>query len=133
MAYSSADVTYMPTYASAMDLDAAESPLAAAEHPQVKHSFVHMRLAADWLAYPLDIDVNKSLQASVNGGEWHGSAAYFTDEGGHGIWNLTFRCKADTSVMKTTRYRQIQGTSTYLCQESTSSNQFNCMLVVKNV
>ena len=129
-----------------MDLDAAESPLEAVaadwldaarcqlalDVGQVKHSFVHMRLAADWLEYPLDIDVNCHLQVSVNGGDWHGSAGYFIDGEGRGCWNSTFHCKADTSKLKTTLYRQIRDTSTYLSIESTVSNQYNCKLVLKN-
>ena len=115
-----------------MGLDATENPLEATDHPQVKHNFVLLRLAAAWLDVPLHIDVNTSLQVSVNGSTWHGSAGYFIDGEGRGCWNLTFHYKADTSLMKTTLYRQIRGTSTYLCVESTESNQFNCMLVLKN-
>ena len=131
-----------------MDFDEAESPLegespdwselarqrALLDMQEVKHRFIHMRLAAAWLdAYPLDIDVNKGLQISCDNGDWHGGARYYTDEEGRGIWTLTFHCKADVSRMKTTRYRQVRGTSTYLCVESTTSNQYNCMLVAKNV
>ena len=132
-------------------MDEAESPLLGHEAPdwlesarqqlqlddmqEVKHRFVHMRLAADWLAaYPLDIDVNKALQISCGNGNWHGNAAYYTDDpSGLGIWSLTFHHRADTSKMRTTRYRQVRGTGTYLSVESTSSNQFNSMLIVKKV
>ena len=101
----------------------------------VKHSFVHMRLAADWLeAYPMDIDVNRRLQISAANGDWHGQAAYFTDpESGLGTWSLTFHHGADTSKMTTRRYRQVRGTGTYLSVESTSSNQYTSMLIVKSV
>ena len=119
----------MSSSSAAMDLDAAESPLQG----QVKYSFVHMRLAADWLEYyRLEIDVNFSLQISVNGGDWHGSAAYFIDGEGRDCWNLAFNWKADTSKMKTTLYRQIRDTCTYLSIESNSSDQYNCMLILKN-
>ena len=135
-----------------MELVAAEHPLeaglAATEHPleatrcrlaadwldnpQVKHSFVFMRLAADWLGSPLDIDVSTTLQVSVNGSNWHGNASYYIDGEGRGCWNLTFHYKADTSNMKTTLYRQVPDTCTYLCVQSTTSNQWNSMLVLKN-
>ena len=127
-------------------MDEAESPLFGHEAPdwleaarqnllKVKHSFVHMRLAADWLnAYPMDLDVNHALQISVANGNWHGQAAYYTDvESGLGTWCLTFHHRADTSKMKTVRYRQVRGTGTYLSVESTSSNQYNSMLIVKRV
>ena len=42
----------------------------------VKHRFVHMSLHPDWLAHPLQIDINQALMVSVNGGSWHGSAPY---------------------------------------------------------
>ena len=137
-----------------MNLDAAETPLLdAAETPleadaaewleharlrlalkqdQVKHNVVHMRLAADWLSYPLHLDVNELLHVSVNGGEWHGTADCFTDGEGRGCWNLTFHYKVDTSLMKTTVYHQIRDTSTYLSVESTASNQWDSMLALKN-
>ena len=128
------------------NLDAAETPLEAEEadwlaparlrlalrQEQVKHSFVHVRLAANWLSSPLHLDVNELLQVSVNGGDWHGTADFYNDGEGRGCWKLTFHYKADTSLMKTTVYHQIRDTSAYLSVESTTSNQWNSMLVLKN-
>ena len=131
----------------AMACDKAELPLEG-EHPdllevprqqalqdmqEVKHEFVHMRLAADWLdAWPLKIDVNKGLQISCQQSEWRGSALYHEDDEGLGIWTLTFHYQGNVSLMKTKRYRQVLGTSTYLCVDSRSSNQFNSMLIARN-
>ena len=134
--------------APSMDLDAAETPLEAEEadwlaaamercsvqRERVKHSFVHVRLAADWLSHPwhLDLDINEFLQISVNGGNWHGTADYYNDVDGRGCWKLTFHYSANTSLMKTTVYKQIQSTGTYLSIESKTSNQWNCMLISKD-
>ena len=144
IAMTSASACY---HCSAMDFDEAESPLEG-EYPdwleparqralldlqEVKHQFVHMRLAASWLdAWPMNIDVNKGLQISCENGDWHGRALYHKDDEGLGSWTLTFHYEANVSLMKTNRYRQVLGTSTYLCVDSRSSNQFNCMLVAKN-
>jgi len=100
----------------------------------VKHSFVHVRLAASWLSHPwhLDLDINEFLQISVNGGNWHGTADYYNDVDGRGCWKLTFHYSANTSLMKTTVYKQIQSTCTYLSIESETSNQWNCMLISKD-
>ena len=129
------DEAESPRFGEAPDWrDAARQQLQR-DRQEVKHSFVHMRLAADWLnAYPVDIDVNNALQISAANGNWHGQAAYYTDvESGLGTWCLTFHHRADTSKMKTVRYRQVRGTGTYLSVESTSSNQYNSMLIVKRV
>ena len=129
-----------------MNLDAAETPLEAEEadwleaarlrlvvgRERVKHRFVHVRLAASWLSYPLNIDVNELLQVSVDGGDWHGTADFYKDGEGRGCWTLSFHYKANTTLMKTTVYQQIPGTSTYLAIESATSNQWNSMLVMKN-
>ena len=139
-----------------MHLDAAETPLVAeaetplvAEEPdwlgaaidrhaelreRVKHSFVHVRLAADWLPDPwhLNLDVNEFLQVSVDGGDWHGTADFYNDVDGRGCWKLSFHYNADTSLLKTTVYKQIQGTGAYLSIESKTSNQWNCMLISKD-
>ena len=131
-----------------MDLDTAETPLEAEEddwlaaamlrcsvqRERVKHSFVHVRLAADWLSHPwhLDLDINDFLQISVNRGNWHGTADYYNDVDGRGCWKLTFHHSANTSLMKTTVYKQIQSTCTYLSIESKTSNQWNCMLISKD-
>ena len=131
-----------------MNLDAAETPLEAEEadwlaaamlrlsvqRERVKHSFVHVRLAADWLSHPwhLDLDINEFLQISVNGGNWHGTADYYNDVDGRGCWKLTFHYSANTSLMKTTVYKQVQSTCTYLSIESKTSNQWNCMLISKD-
>ena len=128
------------------NLDAAETPLEAEEadwlaparlrlalrQEQVKHSFVHVRLAGNWLSSPLHLDVNELLQVSVDGGDWHGTADFYNDGEGRGCWTLSFHYKANTTLMKTTVYRQIPGTSTYLAIESATSNQWNSMLVMKN-
>ena len=137
-------------HCTAMEFDEAELPLeyvfpgwleasrqrALLDLQEVKHEFVHMRLAADWLdAWPRKIDVNKGLQVSCENGDWHGSALYHVEgEGdeGLGIWTLTFHYQGNVSLMKTIRYRQILGTSTYLCVASRISNQSNCMLIAKN-
>ena len=128
-----------------MDMDTAETPLEAEEddwlaaamfrcsvqRERVKHSFVHVRLAADWLSQPwhLDLDINEFLQISVNNGNWHGHADYHKHVDGRGCWQLTFHYNANTSLMKTTVYRQVQSTCTYLSIESETSNQWNCMLI----
>ena len=131
-----------------MDLDTAETPLEAEEddwlaaamsrcrvqRERVKHSFVHVRLAADWLPDPwrLNLDVNEFLQVRVDGGDWHGAADFYNDVDGRGCWKLSFHYKADTSLLKTTVYKQIQDTGTYLSIESKKSNQWNCMLILKD-
>ena len=114
-----------------MDLDAAEPPL---HQGLAQYSFVHMRLAADWLEYyRLEIDVNFSHQLSVNKGTWHGSADYFFDSEGRDCWNLTFHPTADTSKrMETATFRQVLDTYTFLSIESTRTNRFNSMLILKN-
>ena len=127
-------------------LDAAETPLeteavdwlAAAERKllakgvRLKHRFVHYRLAAAWLSHPLQIDVNEFLQVSVDGGDWHGAADFYNDGDGRGCWKLSFHYNADTSLLKTTVYQQIQDTGTYLSIESKTSNQWNSMLILKD-
>ena len=134
-------------HCTAMEFDEAELPLGG-EYPDwlaaarqqalldlqvVKHRFVHMRLAADWLdAYPMYIDVNKGLQISCDTSDWHGSALYHEENEGLGIWTLTFHYKGDVSRMKTQRFRQVVGTGTYLCVQDRSSNQFNSMLIARN-
>ena len=129
-----------------MHLDAAETPVEAEEpdwraaailrlavqRERVKHSFVHVRLAADWLSHPLNLDVNALLQVSVDGGDWHGTADFYNDVDGRGCWKLTFHHSANTSLMKTTVYRQVHRTCTYLSIESERSNQWNCMLISKD-
>ena len=131
-----------------MNLDAAETPLEAEEadwlaaamlrldvqRERVKHSFVHVRLAADWLSHPwhLNLDVNELLQVSVDGGDWHGTADFYNDGDGRGCWKLSFHYNADTSLLKTTVYKQIQDTGTYLSIESKKSNQWNSMLILKD-
>ena len=130
-----------------MDMDTAETPLEAEEEDwlgaalsrcrvqreTVKHSFVHVRLAASWLSqqWHLDLDISECLQISVNGGTWHGTADYYTIDG-RGCWKLTFHHSANTSLMKTTVYRQVHRTCTYLSIESERSNQWNCMLISKD-
>ena len=100
---------------------------------EVKHQFVHMRLAANGLdAYPLKIDVDMGLQISCDNSDWHRSALYHEENDGLGIWTLTFHYQGNVSLMKTNRYRQVLGTSTYLCVASRNSNQFNSMLIAKN-
>lgn len=127
-------------------LDAAEPPLeteavdwlAAAERKllakgvRVKHRFVHYRLAAAWLSHPLQIDVNEFLQVSVDGGDWHGSADFLKDGWGMEYWKLTFHYAADASLMKTTVYKRIPNTGTYLNIQSESTNQWNSMLIAKD-
>ena len=107
----------------------AEHPLA---HSTVKHRFVHYRLAAAWLHYPLHIDVNTSLMVSVNGGSWHGTTQYANDAEEGGRWSLTFHYAADLSKLNTTTYKQIPGTNTYLHVESTTTYAYNCMLIAKD-
>ena len=128
------------------NLDAAETPLEAEEvdwlaparlrlalrQEQVKHSFVHVRLAANWLSPPLHLDVNELLQVSVDGGDWHGAADFYNDGEGRGCWKLSFHYKADTSLLKTTVYQRIQEIGTYLSIESETSNQWNSMLIVRD-
>ena len=129
-----------------MNLDAAETPLEAedadwlaaarlrlaVQRERVKHRFVHVRLAANWLSHPLNIDINELLQVSVDGGDWHGTADFYNDGDGRGCWKLSFHYKADTSLLKTTVYQQIQDTGTHLSIESKTSNQWNSMLILKN-
>ena len=122
-----------------MNQDAAETPLEAEEadwleaarlrlllqRERVKHRFVHVRLVASWLSYPLNIDVNELLQVSVDGGDWHGAADFYNDGDGRGRWKLSFHYKADTSLLKTTVYQRIEETGTCLSIESETSNQWN--------
>ena len=129
-----------------MNLDAAETPLEAEEadwleparlrlavrRGRVKHRFVHVRLAASWLSSPLHIDVNELLHVSCDGGDWHGTAGFYIDDDGRSCWKLTFHYNADTSLMKTTEYKQIEATGTYLNLESHTSNQWNAMLILKD-
>ena len=136
-----------------MNQDAAETPLDAAETPleaedadwleaaclrlllqgeRVKHRFVHVRLAASWLSYRLNIDVNELLQVSVDGGDWHGIGDFYNDDDGRGCWKLCFHYAADTSLMKTAVYQRIQEHDTYLSIESKTSNQWNSMLIVRD-
>ena len=134
--------SYVPT----SWLDAAETPLEGeavdwlaaaqrkliAEGVRVKHRFVHYRLAADWLSHPLQLDVNMFLQISVNGGDWHGNADFVRDEWGREAWKMTFHYLANTSLMRTTTYRRVQNTGTYLHVQSETTNQWNSMLIVKD-
>ena len=127
-------------------LDAAETPLEGeavcwvaaaqrkliAEGVRVKHRFVHYRLAADWLSHPLQLDVNRLLQISVDGGSWHGNADFVRDEWGREAWTMTFHYSANTSSMMTTTYRRVQNTGTYLCVQSQTTNQSNFMLIEKD-
>ena len=129
-----------------MNQDAAETPLEAEEadwleaarlrlllqRERLKHRFVHVRLAASWLSYRLNIDVNELLQVSVDGGDWHGAADFYNDDDGRGCWKLSFHYKADTSLLKTTVYQRIQETGTYLSIESETSNHWNSMLIVRD-
>ena len=129
-----------------MNLDAMETPLEAedadwlaaarlrlaVQRERVKHCFVHVRLAADWLSHPLDLNVNELLQVRVDGGDLHGTADFYNDGDGRGCWKLSFHYTADTSLLKTTVYQQIQDTGTYLSIESKTSNQWNSMLILKD-
>ena len=129
-----------------MNLDAAETPLEAEEtdwlephrlrlaarQERVKHRCVHVHLAASWLTSPLHIDVNELLQVSCNGGDWQGTADFYIDGDGRSCWKLTFHYTADTSLMKTTEYKQIEATGTYLNLESHTSNQWNAMHILKD-
>ena len=139
------DAAETPLEVPTANLDAAEPPLEgeeadwlkrqrlllAARRARVKHSFVHLRLAASWLTSPLHIDVNELLQVSCNGGNWHGSADFYIDDDNRSCWRLKFHWDADIRLMKTTEYKQIENTGTYLSIESGTSNQWNSMLVVK--
>ena len=98
----------------------------------VKHKFIHVRLKASWLGHYLHIDVNHTLQVSVNGGAWHGQADFYVDGEGCNCWNLTFNWQAHEDQMKTILYMQIEKTDTYLHIESQKNNEYNCMLIVKH-
>ena len=131
--------------ADAAESDAAEFPLeegaaqwferAPQQLPQdqrVKHRFLHVRLAAAWLTHYLHIDVNVGLQVSVNGGAWHGHAAFYVDGEGCNCWRLTFNWQSYEDHMKTAVYTQIGNTDTFLHIGIHLSNQFNSMIIVKH-
>ena len=98
---------------------------------RVKHRFLHMRLAADWLRHPLHLDVSYCLMVSVNDGEWHGSAAFYVDRFGRNCWLLTFNWQTYEGV-KTVLYTQLDETETFLHIGSPVSNQFNSMIIEKH-
>ena len=120
----------MASSSAAMDVDAAVPPL---HQDLVQYNFVHMRLEVDWLEYyKVQIDVNFSHQLRIDNGTWHGSADYYFDTHGRDCWNLSFHPEGDTSRrMEHATFRQVLNTYTFLSIESTISNRFNSMIILK--
>ena len=80
-----------------------------------------------WIAKRSTICVNKHLQISYDGGDWHGSALYIYTENG-GEWNMTFNWKADVERMKTVRFTSLPNTNTFL-HLNEEDKRFNALLI----
>ena len=99
------------------------------EQETSKHADVHVCMHPSWVAFPLQLRVNRRLEISVNGGPWHGSAIY-DNTTGTGIWTLTFHYKANLDRLKENKYVQIRGAASYM-NLNEKDNGYNNMLITK--
>ena len=92
---------------------AAENASYLAAVNDIKHKFLHLSTHPAWITIRPTIAVNKLLQISYDGSDWHGSAIYRYTENG-GVWAMTYNWQADANEMKTVLFEQVKGTNVFL-------------------
>ena len=110
----------MATVDAAMPMDVAGANV-------IKHQFLMLNLHPSWIASRPVLAVNKLLQISYNGSDWHGSAIYrLTDDGEE--WALTFNWAGDMNKMKTVLFEKLKHTDTFL-HLNTENKGYNALLI----
>ena len=96
---------------------------------EVKYYFTILHLSPDWIWMRPEIAVNDFQQISYDGGDWHGSAAYYFKDNWP-AWELTFHPRANSSLMKTFTFTRIPETDVFLSENRCCNNS---MLLVKKI
>jgi hypothetical protein len=100
---------------------AAASPL--------KHSFKHLTLwAVKEPRHFREIQIFEDLTISFDGCSPHGCALYSWSNG-VGKWDLTFHYKADITRLRTLRFEQVDGTSSYFYKSN--DDWYNAIIIQK--
>ena len=106
---------------------AAENASYLAAVNDIKHKFLHLSTHPAWITIRPTIAVNKLLQISYDGSDWHGSAIYrVTADGAE--WEMTFNYKADVDKMKTVLFTELQHTTTFL-HLNKENKGYNALLI----
>jgi hypothetical protein len=112
-----------------MAVNLAEHALILEAANETKHDFVHIFCDPRYISSRTTISVNRLLQISYGNTDWHGSAIYTSDELA-GQWAMTFNYAGDTEKMKTTVFKQILGTSSFM--HINSNKAYNSILIPKD-
>ena len=105
----------------------AEMPTVLDGVNEIKHQFLHLSVHPAWIALRPVIAVNKLLQISYDGGDWHGSAIYRQTEAG-GVWEMTFNWQADVSKMKIVLFESITNTDNFVHMHKENKG-YNALLI----
>ena len=94
---------------------------------EVKHSYLYLSLHPAWIEYRPTLRVNKNLQCSFDGSDWHGSAVYTkTEEGGR--WEIKFHYQAEHDKMKTVVFDELHHTTSFP-HLNKENKGYNAMLI----
>ena len=110
----------MATVYAAMPMDVADANV-------IKHQYVMLNLHPNWITQRPVLAVNKFLQCSYNGSDWHGSAIYRATEDGE-QWEFTFNWSGDMNKMKILLFEKLKDTDTFL-HLNTENKGYNAILI----